>query len=130
MIGGGGEQLTLRSVARVGDLCNLFGDPATVKQKLEVLRRHCEKEKRDFAEIERTNTTAFLIARDDAAVRAKRAKYGLGDQFRGHAITVPQVIDLVGQFKDAGVQTLIFSTYKNDQETLDLFAEDVMPKIG
>jgi F420-dependent oxidoreductase-like protein len=130
MIGGGGEQLTLRAVARVGDLCNLFGDPATVKAKLLVLRRHCETENRDFAAIEKTNTTAFLIARDDAAVRAKRAKYGLGDQFRGHAITVPQVIDLVGQFQDVGVQTLIFSSYKNDRETLDLFASDVMPKFA
>ena len=129
MIGGSGEQLTLRAVARVGNLCNLFGDPATVKQKLDVLRHHCEKEKRDYAEIEKTNTTAFLIARDDAAVRAKRAKYGLGDQFRGHAITVPQAVDLVGQFKAVGVQTLIFSAYKNDLETLDLFAEDVMPKF-
>ena len=130
MIGGGGEQLTLRAVARMGDLCNLFGDPATVKAKLEVLRRHCDKEKRDFGAIEKTNTTTFLIAPDDAAVRAKRVKYSIGEQFRGYAITVPQVIDLVGQFKDAGVQTLIFSAYKNDRETLDLFAEDVMPKFA
>ena len=130
MIGGGGEQLTLRAVARVGDLCNIFGDPATVKAKLQVLHSHCEKEGRDFAAIEKTNTTAFLIARDEAAARAKRAKYSLGEQFRGHAITVPQVIDLVGQFHDVGVQTLIFSAYKNDRETLDLFAGDVMPKFA
>lgn len=130
MIGGSGEQLTLRAVARVGDMCNIFGDPELVKGKFDILRQHCEKEKRDYAEIEKTNSTAFLIARDEASVKAKRAKYGIGDQFRGHAVSVPQAIDLVGQYADVGVQTLIFSAYKNDRETLDLFASDVLPKFA
>ena len=50
--------------------------------------------------------------------------------FRGFALTVPQVIDLVGGYQDVGTQMLIFSSYKNDVETLELFAEEVMPKFG
>jgi alkanesulfonate monooxygenase SsuD/methylene tetrahydromethanopterin reductase-like flavin-dependent oxidoreductase (luciferase family) len=34
LIAGGGEQLTLRAVARLADACNLGGDLATVNHKL------------------------------------------------------------------------------------------------
>jgi F420-dependent oxidoreductase-like protein len=54
LIGGSGERKTLRLVALYADACNIFGDPATVAHKLEVLRRHCEDVGRDRAEIEVT----------------------------------------------------------------------------
>ncbi|GAA4074203.1 TIGR03560 family F420-dependent LLM class oxidoreductase [Nonomuraea soli] len=55
MIGGGGEQKTLRLVARYADACNLFGtDPDEVERKLGVLRGHCETEGRDYDTIEKT----------------------------------------------------------------------------
>jgi alkanesulfonate monooxygenase SsuD/methylene tetrahydromethanopterin reductase-like flavin-dependent oxidoreductase (luciferase family) len=54
MIGGGGEQKTLRIVARHADLWNVFGTPETVARKDEILRRHCAEIGRDQAEIERT----------------------------------------------------------------------------
>jgi alkanesulfonate monooxygenase len=53
MIGGGGEQHTLRLVAKYADACNIqaHGDPA---RKLAVLREHCEREHRNYDEIEKT----------------------------------------------------------------------------
>ncbi|MBF6231146.1 LLM class F420-dependent oxidoreductase [Nocardia farcinica] len=55
LIGGGGEQKTLRLVARYGDACNLFGtSPQDVEHKLDVLRRHCEAEGRDYDRIRKT----------------------------------------------------------------------------
>jgi F420-dependent oxidoreductase-like protein len=54
LIGGSGERKTLLLVARYADACNIFGDAATIAQKLVVLRRHCDNEGRDFAEIEVT----------------------------------------------------------------------------
>jgi F420-dependent oxidoreductase-like protein len=59
MIGGGGEQKTLRLVARYADACNLFATPgeeglATLSHKLDVLRAHCEAEGRPFDAIEKT----------------------------------------------------------------------------
>jgi alkanesulfonate monooxygenase SsuD/methylene tetrahydromethanopterin reductase-like flavin-dependent oxidoreductase (luciferase family) len=54
MIGGGGEQKTLRIVARHADLWNVFGTPETVARKDEILRGHCGEIGRDQAEIERT----------------------------------------------------------------------------
>jgi F420-dependent oxidoreductase-like protein len=51
LIGGSGERKTLRLVARHADACNLFGDPDTIRHKIDVLRRHCADVDRDFAEI-------------------------------------------------------------------------------
>jgi F420-dependent oxidoreductase-like protein len=83
LVGGSGERVTLRLVARLADACNLFGDPDTVRRKVEVLHAHCAREGRDPAEVRITNLTTA-----DA----------------------PSVEDHVGryrQFAEAGVQTAI-----------------------
>jgi F420-dependent oxidoreductase-like protein len=53
MIGGGGEKKTLRLVAKYAQACNLFNTPE-LKHKLDVLRRHCDNEGRDYDEITKT----------------------------------------------------------------------------
>ena len=130
MIGGGGEQLTLRAVARHADACNVGGTPDQVRHKYEVLHRHCEAEGRNYAEIERTNIISFVIARDEAALAAKRRKLAVPENYYGVAATVPQIIDLIGRYREAGVQLFISSAYRNDAETLELLAADVMPKFA
>jgi F420-dependent oxidoreductase-like protein len=64
LIGGMGEKRTLRLVARYGDACNLFAyaGAAEVGRKLDVLRRHCEAEGRDFDAIERTTLGTVQLA--------------------------------------------------------------------
>ena len=63
LIGGGGEKKTLRLVAKYADACNLFGSSvADVSHKLEVLRRHCDAEGRDYDAIEKT-----IVGRVDPA---------------------------------------------------------------
>jgi probable F420-dependent oxidoreductase len=52
LIGGGGEKKTLRLVARHADIWHSFEDLSQIEHKLNVLRGWCEKEGRDFAEIE------------------------------------------------------------------------------
>jgi F420-dependent oxidoreductase-like protein len=55
LIGGGGEQKTLRLVAQYADACNLFGgDPELIKHKLKILDEHCAALDRDPATIART----------------------------------------------------------------------------
>jgi F420-dependent oxidoreductase-like protein len=63
MIAGGGEQMTLRAVARLADACNVGGDLATVKHKFAVLRGHCDAAGRDYDAIERTHNFSWLLAR-------------------------------------------------------------------
>lgn len=53
LIGGSGEQKTLRLVARYAQACNLFPGPE-LEHKLGVLRRHCDQVGRDYDEIEKT----------------------------------------------------------------------------
>ena len=63
LIGGGGERKTLRLVAQYADACNIIGDVATVAQKVEVLRRHCDDLGRDPGEVE---VTALIGLAEDA----------------------------------------------------------------
>jgi F420-dependent oxidoreductase-like protein len=54
LIGGGGERKTLKLVAKYGDATHqTTSDPGVMRHKLEVLRRHCETEGREYEEIER-----------------------------------------------------------------------------
>jgi probable F420-dependent oxidoreductase len=130
MIAGGGEQLTLRYVARLADACNVGGEPDGVKHKLEVLRRHCDAVQRDYATIEKTNIISLLLARDAAAVKAKRERLSARGPLRGFVGTPAEAIELIGQYQDAGVQLLINSDYRNDMETHELMASEVMPHFG
>ncbi|MEI4914055.1 hypothetical protein Q8G39_28830, partial [Klebsiella pneumoniae] len=60
MIGGMGERKTLRLVARYAQACNLFPTP-DLPRKLDVLKRHCEAEGRDYDEIEKTCMFSFDV---------------------------------------------------------------------
>lgn len=67
LIGGGGEQKTLRLVAQYADACNLFETGREMLQhKLEVLRGHCERVGRAYDDIERTTLGRLSLARDGA----------------------------------------------------------------
>src|SRR6202012_3984502 len=99
-------------VARLADACNVFGSPAEVKAKYDILRGHCEAVGRPYEAIEKTNVLALLVARDDAALAAKRDRLGASNPFRGFAGTVAGLTDLVGRYRDAGVDMFICSAYK------------------
>jgi F420-dependent oxidoreductase-like protein len=129
MIAGGGEQLTLRAVARLADACNVGGSPDAVRHKFDVLRRHCEAQQRSYDTIERTCIISLLLARDASSMATKRQKLAVPASYYGFAGTVAEVTDLIGRYQDAGVQLLISSSYKNDQETFELLAADVMPQF-
>jgi F420-dependent oxidoreductase-like protein len=72
LIGGSGEQKTLRFVAEYGDACNLFDLPGTafsdnLPRKLDVLREHCAAAGRDYREIEKTVSSSFDLGDDQDA---------------------------------------------------------------
>jgi F420-dependent oxidoreductase-like protein len=64
IIGGMGEEKTLRQVAQYADGCNLFAHAGlnVVRHKLDVLKRHCDALGRPYEEIERTALTRFELA--------------------------------------------------------------------
>jgi F420-dependent oxidoreductase-like protein len=67
LVAGSGEQKTLRLVARYADACNLQPSP-DIPHKLDVLRRHCEAEGRDYDAIEKTCAFAFDVGENGAKV--------------------------------------------------------------
>ncbi|MDQ2808304.1 MAG: LLM class F420-dependent oxidoreductase [Chloroflexota bacterium] len=93
LIGGTGEQKTLRFVAQYGDACNLFlqlGDEV-VRRKLDVLRGHCDTAGRPYSDIEKTSLDSFLVGSGEGALS-------------GQAL-----VDRIGHAADLGFDHAIFS---------------------
>ena len=67
LIAGSGERKTLRLVARYADACSLRPSPE-IPKKLDVLRRHCEAEGRDYDAIEKTCAFAFDVGENGERV--------------------------------------------------------------
>lgn len=138
-IGGGGEQITLKLVAKYGNACNVGGDPDTLRQKFAILKGHCEALGRDYdAIIRSTNANVFLLkpGEDPETATAKaRATYGMSyEQFASAAIvgTPDQVVEHLQARKDAGVNYFIFylARIAYDHEQLHRIAEEVIPRLA
>ena len=144
LIGGGGEKVTLRLVARYGDACNVgfaTGFDA-VKRKEEALRRHCQEVGRDEMEIERTLNLGPLIIRDstEEANRVLEGVYthnGNAADWGGRPATAqpngsPQrVAEILAPFVELGYHHLIAafpSPY--DAETMERLISEVQPILA
>ncbi|MGH2615458.1 MAG: LLM class flavin-dependent oxidoreductase [Thermomicrobiales bacterium] len=141
-IDGDGER-TLRQVAELADACNIgpvvtggVDTPDEARQKLAVLRRHCEDVERPFENILRTHFTIWLIlAEDEAGVRRKVDRYfpdGLDTIWQRCVVagTPEQVVPYFQSFADAGMQYFIVQVLDaGDEETIRLLAEEIAPKI-
>jgi F420-dependent oxidoreductase-like protein len=114
LVGGSGERRTLRLVARYGDACNLFGDVASVRHKLDVLHRHCEDLGRDPAEITKTKMACLIVDESDARARRRYDEMAaqMGDyapMLGGVAIAgdPDHLAEQVGEYLDAGLDGLV-----------------------
>jgi len=111
LIGGDGEKVTLKLVAQYADACNVGDDPASVKQKLAVLKQHCETVGRDYESIHCTSSTLCLMAdSDEQALRQLPAelKARLGKSVNTALIGSPETIRLrLAAYEEAGVQELL-----------------------
>jgi alkanesulfonate monooxygenase SsuD/methylene tetrahydromethanopterin reductase-like flavin-dependent oxidoreductase (luciferase family) len=67
LVGGGGERVTLKLVARYADANNVGGGFENVRRKEAILLEHCEKVGRDPSKIERTTGLGTVIIRDSRA---------------------------------------------------------------
>ncbi|GHO42145.1 LLM class F420-dependent oxidoreductase [Ktedonospora formicarum] len=111
LIGGSGEQVTLKLVAQYADACNVGSDPATVKQKLSVLKQHCERMGRNYEKIHRTSSTICLLAdSDEQALEQLSAdrKARLGNAVQTALIGSPETVrERLAAYEAAGVQELV-----------------------
>jgi alkanesulfonate monooxygenase SsuD/methylene tetrahydromethanopterin reductase-like flavin-dependent oxidoreductase (luciferase family) len=116
LIGGGGEKKTLRLVAQYADMWNGFGDPDTVRHKIQVLSDHCADVGRDPSEIVKTRLGTLFVATTEEEAKARReafkARRRVDDAELPSMFTcgVPEEVgDAVQAFIDAGLDGLIFN---------------------
>src|SRR3984893_1174653 len=110
LIGGGGEQKTLRLVAQYARACNLFPTPE-LPHKLEVLREHCKAVGRNYDEIEKTAMFQFDV----------------GD----NGEKLDKVIGGLHWLAGMGIQTVMGSVAHVDRiKPLEIIGEKVIPAVA
>lgn len=130
LIGGGGEQVTLRIAATYADEWNVWGSPGTLARKGAVLEQHCEKVGRDPATIRRS-AQAILVLSDDAELVARARERSRQPLLAGG---VDEVVDTLGQYAEAGVDEYIvpnagLGSLDRQRETYDRFMRDVVSQL-
>jgi alkanesulfonate monooxygenase SsuD/methylene tetrahydromethanopterin reductase-like flavin-dependent oxidoreductase (luciferase family) len=124
LIGGGGEQLTLKIVAKYADWWNLpYGPVERFRQKLDVLREHCQRLGRDPSTLRLSYLARISVATDPADVTRHPRTYTV-------AGTPEEVAGELQQFIDLGVTHVMvhfadFPEYRG----FDLFQEQVIPQL-
>jgi hypothetical protein len=128
-IGGGGEQLTLRVVARYADYSNFGGTPQEFAHKIEILKAHCLAVGRDESEIKKTWSPDVFIRRTEKELKAEGSLSLRGDAFgdwqNANLVgTVEQVSEKVQKYIDLGCSGFIpWCADYPSTETVELFAE-------
>jgi F420-dependent oxidoreductase-like protein len=131
LVGGGGEKVTLRIVARYADEWNTWGRPSTLQRKGEVLERHLEDAKRNPSEIKRSAQVLTVVSNDQKVIDSAQTIAGL-PMLAG---SVEQMRDSVGQYIEAKVDEFIVpdwnlgETVEQREEAYDRFIEDVASKF-
>jgi len=134
-IGGGGEELTLRAVARYADCANFGGKPDEWAHKREVLKGHCAVVGRDESTIRKTWTPEVHIRATEAEIVADGSKSLWGQPFEdwreGNLVgTAEQVCEKIQRYVDLGCTGFIpWCPDYPSTETIERFATDVMPNF-
>lgn len=136
-IAGGGEQLTLRTVARYANFSNFAGSLETVQHKNRVLDEHCLRIGRDPAEITRS-MNVYLSLHDPSELRKILTDAGKSEA-DVEAMTVKvlfshrvdEVIEQLSRYRDeARIDYMIFYFLDIGRgESLQRFVEEVRPRL-
>ncbi|MCA1848242.1 MAG: LLM class flavin-dependent oxidoreductase, partial [Actinobacteria bacterium] len=136
-IGGSGEKVTLRLVARWGDACNVFGDPDRLRHKFGVLRGHCEDLGRDYEEITRsTSISVFLLEEgedpEEATALARRGTAYDEYSKRFMVGTAEEIVERLQPRVEAGVNYFIVYLPRVAYEPamVERFAREVIPNFS
>lgn len=138
LVGGGGEQLTLKAVADVADRWNVPGvSPDAFAEKCEVLAGHCETFDSSYEDIEKSVFQQAVVREsiEEAHDAYERLHEGTAadptprDGYRGLVGTPAEVCDRVESFGDAGADMVMLAGLRNDAETVDHLLDDVVPAL-
>ena len=138
MIGGGGERITLRAVARKADLWNVWGGPKVVARKGAILDEHCRALGRDPKTVRRSANMSLLIT--DKPEEVEKLAETIATRMGRHAAdardtclggTPDQIREQLGQLRAAGADTLfiptLFRPLPELRRDLDRFMAEIAP---
>ena len=135
-MGGSGEQVTLKLVARYADANNVGGTFENVQRKEATLLRHCESVGRDPSEIERTSGRGVVIIRDsrDEARRVFEEtfrQHGGAEAWEDQPVGTPEdVAERLAPFIEFGYRHLIFGfPAPYDEESMTRLIREVKPML-
>ena len=136
MIGGGGEQRTLKIAAQYADEWNVWGDAQILRHKMNILDQHCESAGRDPHEIERSAVALLFLSDNEKYLNKIRAAELASPAIIGN---VNEVIEIVGTLKEIGVKELIIPDFilgtligadTVKQDLMEKFITEVAAKIS
>jgi len=134
-IGGGGEKVTLRIVARMADYSNFGGKSDEWTHKRDVLLDHCADVGRDPDEITMTWSPELFVRETEQEIVAAGSQSFWGEPFdswrAGNLVGTPeQVLDRIREYQDLGLGGIVaWCADLPEHETLRLFAEQVLPEL-
>jgi len=130
LIGGGGEQLTLRVVAKYADWWNLSGGTlGDYARKLEILRQHCAAVGRDYDSILKTWSVDGIAV---AETESEAQRIAAASPYTSHPLagTPAQVAAQLRPFLDLGVEYLIVRLLDFPATAgIELFFHEVLPRL-
>jgi F420-dependent oxidoreductase-like protein len=129
LIGGGGEQRTMRIAARYADHWNYWTTPEVLAHKVSVLRARCEEIGRDPGEIHVSTQALLFLSTDEEWLRDKRQAQPGMPTIVG---TPAEVAGIVARYQEAGADELIIPGFNlgsaaRSKDTCDLFMTEVAP---
>ena len=136
MIGGGGEQRTLKIAAQYADEWNVWGDAQILSHKMNILDQHCESAGRDPHEIERSAVALLFLSDNEKYLNKIRAAELTSPAIIGN---VNEVIEIVSTLKEIGVKELIIPDFTLGtligadtvkQDLMEKFITEVAAKIS
>jgi F420-dependent oxidoreductase-like protein len=129
LVGGGGEQRTLRIAARFADFTHWFPlGMEVLARKTDLLQRYCDEIGRDASTIERTMAAPVIVAPDEAEAKAIHDRLPPERRLGVTAGTIEQAADALRPYIDAGFTGFTFNNnvYKTPERIAalgDLLAE-------
>jgi F420-dependent oxidoreductase-like protein len=133
LIGGGGEKRTLRLVARYADMTNLFGDPATIAHKVDVLRGHCKEFGRDPSEVTVSRLSTLVLTGSEEETAATKAflRHVTGEEPTTSDVgTADELVARVEELATAGVEYFIFNVPTGTPDTVRQVGELLVDRFA
>jgi F420-dependent oxidoreductase-like protein len=135
LVGGGGEQVTLKITARYADWWHGFGTADVIKHKLEVLKKHCADVGRDYADIAPTAGGGILVRDDlntvDKRMREVAARNQVEAPNRPANLGKPEdIAKKLLEYHKVGVKGFLFGmSPPYDRETIERTMSEVKPRF-